>query len=85
MPGAGGVLVVGADGLIGAAVAARLEAERLRAALVLQIHDELLLEAPVEELPTVERLLVEAMRGAMSLDVPLEVSVSSGGDWAECG
>jgi DNA polymerase-1 len=66
-------------------VAARLEAERLRAALVLQIHDELLLEAPLEELPAVERLLVEAMRGAMSLDVPLEVSVSSGGDWAECG
>jgi DNA polymerase-1 len=65
-------------------VAARLEAERLRAALVLQIHDELVLEAPADEVAVVERLVVEAMRGAMSLDVPLEVSVFSGGDWAEC-
>ncbi len=66
-------------------VAERLAAERLRGALVLQIHDELVLEAPAEEVPAVETLVVEAMQGAMTLDVPLEVSVSSGGDWAECG
>jgi DNA polymerase I len=66
-------------------VADRLAAERLRGALVLQIHDELVLEAPAQEVPAIERLVVEAMQGAMALDVPLEVSVSAGGDWAECG
>jgi DNA polymerase-1 len=67
------------------AVDRRLRAERLQAALVLQIHDELILEAPAGEVPAVERLATEAMRGAMTLDVPLEVSVSSGSTWAECG
>ncbi|MFM8414768.1 MAG: DNA polymerase, partial [Planctomycetota bacterium] len=66
-------------------VAGRLRGEGLRAAIVLQIHDELVLEAPADEVAAVERLVVEAMRGAMALDVPLEVSVSSGGTWAECG
>jgi DNA polymerase-1 len=65
-------------------VDARLRDERRRAALVLQIHDELLLEAPADELPAVERLVVEEMRGALPLDVPVEVSVQSGATWAEC-
>ena len=59
--------------------------EKLEAALVLQIHDELVLEAPAAEVAAVERLVAEEMRGAMRLDVPLEVSVSSGTTWAECG
>jgi len=67
------------------AVGRRLAAEGLRAALVLQIHDELVLEAPAAEVATVEGLAAEEMRGAMRLDVPLEVSVSSGATWAECG
>ncbi len=66
-------------------VAGRLRAEARRGAIVLQIHDELVLEAPAEEVAAVESLLVEQMQGAMELDVPLEVSVSSGATWAECG
>jgi DNA polymerase-1 len=66
-------------------VADRLKKESLRAAVVLQIHDELVLEAPPDELAAVESLVGEAMRGAMHLDVPLDVSVSSGATWAECG
>jgi DNA polymerase-1 len=65
-------------------VEARLRAEHRRAALVLQIHDELLLEAPGEEVTDVERLVVEEMRAAMTLSVPIEVSVQAGGTWAEC-
>jgi len=65
-------------------VAARLRDEGLEAALVLQIHDELVLEAPADELPRVEPLVVAEMRGAMTLSVPLEVSVSHGRTWAEC-
>jgi DNA polymerase-1 len=65
-------------------VDARLRAERRRAALVLQIHDELLLESPPDEVADVERLVVEEMRAALPLAVPVEVSVQSGGTWAEC-
>ena len=65
-------------------VAARLVRERLAAALVLQIHDELLLETPPDESQTVRDLLVAEMQGAMPLDVPLEVSVHEGSTWAEC-
>jgi DNA polymerase I len=65
-------------------VDARLRAESRRAALVLQIHDELLLESPADEVPAIERLVVEEMRAALPLEVPVEVSVQSGATWAEC-
>jgi DNA polymerase-1 len=65
-------------------VDARLRRESRRAALVLQIHDELLLEAPPEEIPSIERLVAEEMRAALPLAVPVEVSVHTGGTWAEC-
>jgi DNA polymerase-1 len=65
-------------------VAARLKAEQRAAALVLQIHDELLLETPQAELAAVEQLVVSEMQQAMELTVPLEVSVHSGCSWAEC-
>jgi DNA polymerase-1 len=66
-------------------VASALRRDNLRTAIVLQIHDELLLESPPEELAAVERLVEAEMLGAMKLTVPLEVSVETGGTWAECG
>jgi len=65
-------------------VSRRLAAERRTGAIVLQIHDELLLEAPEAEAEAVAALAAEEMRGAMQLEVPLEVSVRSGATWAEC-
>jgi DNA polymerase-1 len=65
-------------------VAARLRADGLQAAVVLQIHDELLLETPEAEVAAVEPLVVVEMKEAMTLTVPLEVSVSHGATWAEC-
>ncbi len=65
-------------------VAGRLRSERLQAALVLQIHDELLLEGPAPEGAAVARLVAEEMQAAMQLTVPLEVSVHTGATWAEC-
>ncbi len=65
-------------------VADRLRAGGLQAAMVLQIHDELVLEAPEAEVAAVEPLVVAEMKGAMTLTVPLEVSVSHGATWAEC-
>jgi len=65
-------------------VARRLEGEGREAALVLQIHDELVVEAPAVEAAAVRGLLVAEMSEALPLDVPLEVSVHEGRTWAEC-
>jgi DNA polymerase-1 len=62
---------------------ARLRAEFPQARLLLQIHDELLVEAPDADAAGVERLLSEAMRSAMSLRVPLEVSSATGRRWSD--
>ncbi|HSC50346.1 MAG TPA: DNA polymerase, partial [Gaiellaceae bacterium] len=49
--------------------------------LVLQVHDELLLEAPEAEVSAVKELVRQEMVGAYPLDPPLEVDVASGDDW----
>ena len=61
----------------------RLGAERHRARLLLQVHDELVLEAPPEELDAVAALVREEMEGAAVLDVPLVVDVGTGQNWRE--
>jgi DNA polymerase-1 len=60
----------------------RLRAEGLRSRMVLQVHDELVFEVPAEETATLESLAREAMSGVVRLKVPIEVSVSSGANWA---
>jgi DNA polymerase-1 len=62
----------------------RLDTVSREAAIVLQIHDELLLEVPPDDTDAVAAALVEEMKGAMTLDVPLVVTVHSGRTWAEC-
>ena len=64
-------------------VAGRLEAEGLRSRMVLQIHDELLLEVPENEIETVRKALVEEMEGVVSLSVPLTVECNYGKTWLE--
>ncbi|MCQ2513118.1 MAG: DNA polymerase I, partial [Lachnospiraceae bacterium] len=54
-----------------------------RARIVLQIHDELLIEAPIDEAESVKELLYNEMKQAVSLKVPLEVEVNTGKDWFE--
>jgi DNA polymerase-1 len=63
------------------AVSRRLRREKLRSALLVQVHDELILEVPEEEVETVRELLYEEMSGAVELSVPLRVSVESGTSW----
>ena len=55
----------------------------LRSRLILQVHDELLLECPPEEADRAAELLREAMEGAIELDVPLVAEVHRGMNWAE--
>ncbi len=61
----------------------RLKKEQLKSRIVLQVHDELLVEAPKEECETIKTLLREEMQSAADLRVPLEVSVSEGQSWYE--
>jgi len=59
-----------------------LRAEGLASRMVLQVHDELVFEAPPGELDALTALVREAMAGVADLAVPLEVSVGAGADWA---
>ena len=61
---------------------ARLRAEGRAARLVLQVHDELLLEVPETEVSGVRELVRAEMVGAYPLDPPLAVDVGVGDDWA---
>ena len=56
-------------------------APQLGARLVLQIHDELLIEAPPASCDAVRPLIVDAMAGAYALDPPLAVDVGEGATW----
>ena len=62
---------------------ARLRAEGRGARLVLQVHDELLLEVPETEVSKVRELVREEMVGAYPLDPALAVDIGVGDDWAE--
>ena len=61
----------------------RLRDEGRAARLVLQVHDELLLEVPDKEVTAVKELVRGEMCGAFALDPPLSVDVGVGENWAE--
>jgi len=62
-------------------MAARLKKENVKARLLIQVHDELIFEAPKEELEVLERIVPEVMENALSLAVPLKVDYSYGATW----
>ena len=59
----------------------RLQSMGLRAKMLLQVHDELVLEVPHEELEPVAVLVREVMESAFDLDVPLQVDIEAGPNW----
>ena len=61
----------------------KLEELGLKSRLILQIHDELLIETHLSEVEQVRKLLKEEMEQAISLEVPMEVEVNQGNDWYE--
>jgi DNA polymerase-1 len=65
------------------AVERRLARAGLGAWLLLQVHDELLLEVEEADLEAARRALREEMEGAMALRVPLQVDIGTGKTWAE--
>ena len=64
-------------------VSQRLKEKHMKSKLVLQVHDELLIEAFQPELEEVKAILQEEMEQAASLDVPLEVDMHTGENWYE--
>ena len=59
----------------------RLAAEGLASRLILQVHDELIVESPLDEVEQVKTILREEMEGAMTLSVPLKVDTGVGENW----
>ena len=64
-------------------VDARMRAEHLQARLLLQVHDELIVECPAEEAETVRGILIEEMEHVVDYRVPLLVDAKIGASWAE--
>jgi len=65
------------------AVQKHLEDARLKALLIMQVHDELVLEVPDAEVETVKHNVRELMESVARLDVPLVAEVGVGANWDE--
>ncbi len=61
----------------------RLDEQRLASRMVLQVHDELVFEAPRAELTALAELVRRVMEGALPLDVPLTVTLKAGPNWLD--
>ena len=61
----------------------RLKEQKMKSRLVLQVHDELLIEAYQPEVEEVRRILKSEMEQAASLQVPLEIDMHTGRNWYE--
>jgi DNA polymerase I len=57
---------------------------KMESMMILQIHDELLFEAPHEEMETLKPLVRKTMEGALDLKIPLVVDLAVGKNWKEC-
>jgi DNA polymerase-1 len=62
---------------------AAMRARKLRSRMILQVHDELVFEAPQEEIPELRSLVVELMEGAFPMTVPLQVEARTGPNWQD--
>jgi DNA polymerase-1 len=65
------------------AIDARLAGEKLEAKMILQVHDELLFEAPEKETPVLTELVREEMENVYKLAVPLVVEIGVGANWRD--
>lgn len=61
----------------------RLKREKMRSRLILQVHDELIVESPKEEAPAAAALLTEEMQNAVKLSVPMIAEAKTGKTWYE--
>ncbi len=61
----------------------RVNEEKLKSKMIIQVHDELVFEAPKNELSVMKKLVTEEMEGVVELSTPLKVDVGAGKNWAQ--
>ena len=64
-------------------LAREMDKKQSKSKILLQVHDELVLEVPVEELETMSQLVPKVMSSALQLTVPLKVDTKQGQNWGE--
>lgn len=64
-------------------IARALEREALRGRMLIQVHDDLLFESPLEELAGLARLVRQEMEASAQLSVPLRIDLKTGGNWGD--
>ena len=62
----------------------KIKEQGLKAKIVLQVHDEMMIEVPIDEKEQVEKIMKESMESAATLKVPLIAEISSADNWYEC-
>ncbi len=62
----------------------KIKEQGLKSKIVLQVHDEMMIEVPIEEKEKVEKIMKESMESAATLKVPLIAEISSADNWYEC-
>jgi DNA polymerase-1 len=62
-------------------VSREIKENKLKSKLLLQVHDELVFEVPVDELEKLTEIVIDTMENAVQLDVPLKVDYNSGQTW----
>lgn len=62
----------------------QLNNKNLKSKIVLQVHDEMMIEAPIEEADEVKKIIKNEMESAIALKVPLIADVSEAENWYEC-
>lgn len=63
----------------------RLDKERLKSMMILQVHDELVFEMPESELEIIKELVKKEMENVMPMSVPIKVDIGTGKNWSEAG
>ena len=62
----------------------KIKEQGLKSKIVLQVHDEMMIEVPIEEKEIIEKIMKESMESATTLKVPLIAEISSAENWYEC-
>lgn len=62
----------------------KLKQNKMKSKIVLQVHDEMMIEAPINEKEEVKKILKDSMENAIKLQIPLKVEISEATNWYDC-
>ena len=61
----------------------KLKAENFKTKMLLQVHDELIFEAPLDEIDDVSKMIKETMQNVVAYDIPFIAELGTGDNWTE--